>query len=212
MANKVLTFTSTTQHISSEYAELYRDVSMHADIHKTTQIKKPNINDYLALLRTEDTTLSNVVVAEYETESDIISAIAIVKKTGYEDEYAKYLAYMNNSKFKVAKLIDYKAIANSLHQIFTWIKGERVLDPEFGSNLYRLLYEGITDLTSERIIAEIRMCVSKYEPRVQIDRLENVSNIDDTENNTIRIDIVYSVPSLEIHNARYRLEYDYSEH
>ena len=185
---------------------------MHADIHETTQIEKPDINDYLALLRTEDTTLSNVVVAEYETESDIISAIAIVKKTGYEDEYAKYLAYMNNSKFKVAKLIDYKAIANSLHQIFTWIKGERVLDPEFGSNLYRLLYEGITDLTSERIIAEIRMCVSKYEPRVQIDRLENVSNIDDTENNTIRIDIVYSVPSLEIHNARYRLEYDYSEH
>jgi phage baseplate assembly protein W len=47
-----------------------------------------------------------------------------------------------------------------LHNIFTWRPGERVLNPEFGSRLYQLLYEGIIPETEEQIVAEIRHCVS----------------------------------------------------
>ena len=69
---------------------------------------------------------------------------------------------------KIGNLVNVNAIKNSLHQIFTWIPGERILLPEFGSNLRKLLYEGITDFNVERIMAEIRHCISEWEPRVEI--------------------------------------------
>jgi predicted component of type VI protein secretion system len=59
------------------------------------------------------------------------------------------------------------------------------------------LYNGITDFTSEQIMAEIRNCVSKWEPRVNIIKVINMSDINDTENNTIRLDIIYTIPSLD---------------
>ena len=46
---------------------------------------------------------------------------------------------------KVDKLVNVNAIKNSLHNIFSWTPGERILNPEFGSKLRKLLYEGITD-------------------------------------------------------------------
>ena len=69
---------------------------------------------------------------------------------------------------KIGNLVNVNAIKNSLHQIFTWIPGERILLPEFGSNLRKLLYEGITDFNVERIMVEIRHCISEWEPRVEI--------------------------------------------
>ena len=78
-----------------------------------------------------------------------------------------------------------KAVFNSLHNIFTWTPGERVLNPEFGTKLRKLLYEGITDFTSEAITAEIRRCISEFEPRVSVTGIENVSTTSDTEENTI---------------------------
>jgi phage baseplate assembly protein W len=83
-----------------------------------------------------------------------------------------------------------------LHNIFTWRPGERILNPEFGSRLYTLLYEGITPETEERIAAEIRSCVSEWEPRVQITEIRDISTIDETENNTIHLEVIFIIPSL----------------
>ena len=74
--------------------------------------------------------------------------------------------------------------------------GERILNPEFGNTLHRLLYNGITEYNQEQIIAEIRRCISEYEPRVEFVEIRNVSTIDDIENNTIHLEIIYTIPSL----------------
>ena len=97
---------------------------------------------------------------------------------------------------KIGNLVNVNAIKNSLHQIFTWIPGERILLPEFGSNLRKLLYEGITDFNVDRIMAEIRHCISEWEPRVQIYKVVNASNVDDTEDNTVHIEVLYTIPGL----------------
>ena len=89
------------------------------------------------------------------------------------------------------------AVKGALHNIFTWIPGERILLPEFGSRLYSLLYEGITPQTEERIVAEIRHCVSEWEPRADIVEIRNISTIDDTEDNTIHIEVVFTVKGLD---------------
>lgn len=100
------------------------------------------------------------------------------------------------TKLKVDNLKDIEAIKNSLHNIFTWIPGERILNPEFGCNLRRLLYNGITEFNKEQIAAEIRQSVSKWEPRVKIEKIVDVGTVDDTENNTVCLDIIFSIPEL----------------
>ena len=55
----------------------------------------------------------------------------------------------------------------------------------FGSNLKKYLFDGITEFTSESIIAEIRRCISEYEPRVRVVSINNASTLHDTENNTV---------------------------
>ena len=116
-----------------------------------------------------------------------------------------------NAALKVNKSINVQAIKNSMHNIFTWIPGERILLPEFGSRLYMLLYEGITALTEEKIVAEIRGCVTEWEPRVQIVDIRNVSTVDKTEDNTICIDVVCTIPSLSEEQFIYSFTYDIGE-
>ena len=107
---------------------------------------------------------------------------------------------------KVDKLVNVNAIKNSLHNIFSWTPGERILNPEFGSNLRKLLYEGLTDFNQELIIAEIRNSVSQWEPRVRIDDIVKLTSTDDVENNTVYLRVIYSIPSL----TKEQFYYDYS--
>ena len=107
---------------------------------------------------------------------------------------------------KVDKLVNVNAIKNSLHNIFSWTPGERILNPEFGSKLRKLLYEGITDFNQEQIIAEIRNSVSQWELRVRIDDIVKLTSTDDVENNTVYLRVIYSIPSL----TKEQFYYDYS--
>lgn len=109
---------------------------------------------------------------------------------------------------KVSKSVNVQAVRNSLRNIFTWIPGERVLLPEFGSKLRTLLYEGITPLTEERIVAEIRHCITEWEPRASIVEIRNASTVDDTEDNVIHIDVVFTIPSLDDEQYIYSFTYD----
>ena len=67
---------------------------------------------------------------------------------------------------------DKELIKKSVLNIIKTPKGSRVYDPEYGTNLHRLVHE----LNIERIrnIAkmEIRNAIEKYEPRVIITRIE----------------------------------------
>ena len=118
----------------------------------------------------------------------------------------KWQLYMQRPQNKLQKLVNVNAIKNSIHNIFSWTPGERILNPEFGSNLRKLLYEGITDFNQEQIIAEIRHSVSQWEPRVQIDNIVRLTNVDDKENNTVHLRIIYSIPTLTAEQFYY--DYD----
>ena len=98
-----------------------------------------------------------------------------------------------------------------MHNIFTWRPGERILNPEFGSRLYTLLYEAITPETEERIMAEIRHCVSEWEPRVVIIDVRDVSTIDETEDNTIHLEIIFTIPLLSDEQYAYSFSFNRSE-
>ena len=111
-------------------------------------------------------------------------------------------------QYKVSKNVNAIAVRNAVANCFTWIPGERILLPEFGSRLYALLYEGITPDTEEQIVAEIRKCVSEWEPRAQIVEIRNASTIDDTENNTIHIEVVFTIAGLDDKQYVYSFTYN----
>lgn len=110
--------------------------------------------------------------------------------------------------YKVDKTINAKAVMNAIHNIFTWIPGERILNPEFGSRLRNLLYEGITPQTEEQIIAEIRGTVSDWEPRANIVEIQNISNVEDTEDNTMHIRVIFTINGLDDKQYAYSFYYN----
>lgn len=111
-------------------------------------------------------------------------------------------ASRTGGKMCVGKNVDVSAVKNSIRNIFTWIRGERVLDPEFGTEISKLLYEPINTYTSEKIVAEIKSAVSKYEPRAEIDKVYANNTIDDVEHNTIELEVVWHVTGLP--HVKYR--------
>ena len=67
-------------------------------------------------------------------------------------------------------LLDYdeSAIKNSLRNLFNTRPSQRILFPEYGLDLYQLLFEPVTE-TNARVLGE-RMVngINRYEPRVRV--------------------------------------------
>lgn len=102
--------------------------------------------------------------------------------------------YGENRRLK--KSVNVRAVQNSLDNIFSWIPGERIINPEFGTKLHEYLYEGITQYNEEMIVAEIKSCIARWEPRVVVTQVVNASTLSDTEDNTIVLDIKYYIKDL----------------
>ncbi len=102
--------------------------------------------------------------------------------------------YGENRRLK--KSVNVRAVQNSLDNIFSWIPGERIINPEFGTKLHEYLYEGITQYNEEMIVAEIKSCIARWEPRVVVTQVVNTSTLSDTEDNTIVLDIKYYIKDL----------------
>ena len=111
-------------------------------------------------------------------------------------ENVEYTDTSSRSNYRLRKSVNVRAVQNALDNIFSWIPGERILNPEFGTRLHEYLYEGITQYNEEMIVAEIKSCIGRWEPRVVVTQVVNVSNLSDTEDNTIVLDIKYYIKGL----------------
>ena len=90
-------------------------------------------------------------------------------------------------KFKSTYTTTDQARTNFKNLLLT-IKGERVFQPDFGTNLYKLLFEPNTESLRDNIKEEIKSSVSKWTPYVNLETI-NVSGQD----NTVRVKIDYTV-------------------
>ena len=203
MANKVINIGNTqkTEIKTIDSDIVFKDISMLAKYVSTTKSKYKPSKEFIAILKEEG------------VDTILIDDVYTLFMMYYADDPNPIHTRINEilkqiSVYKIDQLINIYAIRNSLHNIFTWRPGERVLNPEFGSRLYQLLYEGIIPETEEQIVAEIRHCVSQWEPRVQIIEVQDVSTVDDTENNTIHLAVVFAIPSLS--NEQYYYDFKFN--
>lgn len=135
------------------------------------------------------------LVADIQTDPEVLYTYADLSMTSNGD--------------KIAKLTDYKAIGSSLKNIFSFIPGQRILDPEFGSDIYRYIYDGITEASKEKIQAAVYSAISKYEPRIKIVEITyDQMTTDDIDHNTVKLIVYYEIPSLNVYKQSYTLLYD----
>ena len=89
---------------------------------------------------------------------------------------------------------DIEAIKNSMTAIFSTNPGERLLLPDFGINIKRLLFSPVSDNTAHTIGELMAESIERWEPRVTIKQLKIAPLKDDARYD---IDLEFVVPSLK---------------
>ena len=82
------------------------------------------------------------------------------------------------------------AITRSIRNIVLTTPGEKFFDPDFGSNVSKLLFENVDDITASQIQEEIEFSINNYEPRVKLIDVQVIADNDNASFDTI---ITYEV-------------------
>lgn len=86
------------------------------------------------------------------------------------------------------------SIKSNLMHILLTKKGERYMNPDFGTNLLRFLFEPTDNITLVNIKDELREVVTKYLPNITINDLEVEEN---TNNNySFRVILSYRINNI----------------
>lgn len=96
----------------------------------------------------------------------------------------------------VAALFDVEAVKNAVATALLTSPGDKILNPTYGVDLRRYIFEPIDDFTADIIKDDIEVKLPKAEPRVTV---KNVEVIGDEDNNTYWINLQINVPSLDIY-------------
>lgn len=84
-----------------------------------------------------------------------------------------------------------ESIRSQLIHLILTPKGQRLRNPEFGTDLIKYVFEANDDITWENLKKEIREQVFKYVPQANIDDLKVIHNTE--EKNSIYLEIDYSL-------------------
>lgn len=93
---------------------------------------------------------------------------------------------------------DSDAVKQSLKNLFSFKPGEQILQPQFGNELYRYLYEPVISFTTEKIARTIKQMVERWEPRIQI---LDIPIEADEQQQCYYIQLNYFIPTLQIESS-----------
>ena len=95
----------------------------------------------------------------------------------------------------VQALYDIEAIKTSISNAFLTSPRQKILNPEFGVDLRRYLFEPVDEFTAELIQDDIELKLPNAEPRIEV---ENVTVFGDEDNQEYQITMQINVPSLNV--------------
>lgn len=117
---------------------------------------------------------------------------AKIKKDLYSDFRTDFATHPVTKQ--LIKLTDEQAVRRSLRNIILTMPTERLFNPTFGCSIYRMLFEPISEQTSQAIKSEILTTVNKTEPRVKV---TSVNVVPDFNNDLYRVNIVYIIVNMK---------------
>ncbi|MBN2486383.1 MAG: GPW/gp25 family protein [Bacteroidales bacterium] len=89
------------------------------------------------------------------------------------------------------KMVDNEEdIRQSLKILLSTIKGERIMQPEYGANMEEMLFEPLTVSFAKRISVKIERAILFYEPRIVTD---DITFRQDNENGLVEVQIDYTI-------------------
>ena len=88
---------------------------------------------------------------------------------------------------------DIDAIKNSISNLFNTIPGQKLLSPNYGLSLKQYLFEPVTTSTANIIGETILNGITRFEPRVVVDKIKVSGNSDDKQ---YTITLIIRVPLL----------------
>lgn len=102
------------------------------------------------------------------------------------------LVFPLTSEFKVStNIID--QIKSNLINLLRTVKGERVMQPNFGCDLIKLVFEPNTDFFNERIEDEIESAVSFWMPFIIIENIDIQSSNEDKDFNRVYVHLTFKL-------------------
>ena len=87
------------------------------------------------------------------------------------------------------------AIARSIRNIVFTSPGEKIFIPEFGSEISKVLFENIDEISAISIKDEIETSIRNYEPRVNLEEVDIEPNYD---NNQFDVRINYRIVGIDV--------------
>ena len=93
-------------------------------------------------------------------------------------------------KKDINKHLDAMAVINAIKNLVLTSHYEKPFNPDYGSNVRKLLFENLDIITASAIEREIRQTIESFEPRV---RIIGVAVIPDIENNGFSVRMEFSI-------------------
>jgi phage baseplate assembly protein W len=87
--------------------------------------------------------------------------------------------------FDLARKIDEEAVKESIRNLILTDRGERLFQPDIGSDVRKMLFENITNATIELIKDLISTTIRNYEPRVNLIGVDVITSID-----SLQLDVI----------------------
>ncbi len=143
--------------------------------------------------------------------ADTLSDSSLKKGYLYKDvEFDLTPTFSKNSQLNrieyqkdVQALYDIEAVKNSIATCFLTTPGQKILNPLFGIDLRRHLFEPIDDFTADIIMDDISVKLPRMEPRVTV---RDVQVVADEEANQYNIYLQIDVPSLDVYGVSIKSE------
>lgn len=81
-----------------------------------------------------------------------------------------YKGFSTYNRYKKFRLTDFELVKQDLFNHFHVRKGEKLMNPNFGSIIWNVIYEPFTEEIKTSIIEDIKT-VAAYDPRISVDNV-----------------------------------------
>lgn len=82
-----------------------------------------------------------------------------------------YKGFSTHNRYKKFRVTDFELAKQDLFNHFHIRKGEKLMNPDFGTIIWSVLFEPFTEEIKTAIVADIN-AVAKYDPRISVDSVE----------------------------------------
>lgn len=104
----------------------------------------------------------------------------------------------------VVMVSDDQDIRESLWILFSTSLGERIMLPQYGSQLWRMVFRGVTTTLRTEMMDMIAQAILNWEPRITVDEIAVTA--DDSVHGLLLIDVAYTIRKT---NVRSNLVYPF---